>query len=96
MRLSWRDARPSFAVAVHRASPAFRSSASHRIALYGSRTIGSGTNPPTICSARPTSRRGKTKPGESHRHVLSSRMSVCNVFVCPGVAFTLTAFLPRM
>ena len=49
-----------------------------------------------ICSANETSVRGNTKPGESHKHVCSSRMSVCSVFVWPGVALTETAFLPKM
>mmetsp|Transcript_114031 Transcript_114031/g.322838 ORF Transcript_114031/g.322838 Transcript_114031/m.322838 type:complete len:280 (-) Transcript_114031:553-1392(-) len=69
-------------------------SASHLIALKGSRTCASGIRAPMICTSRGTSRRGKTSPGESQRQVLSSRTTVCSIFVWPGVAFTETVFSP--
>mmetsp|Transcript_129117 Transcript_129117/g.373710 ORF Transcript_129117/g.373710 Transcript_129117/m.373710 type:complete len:236 (-) Transcript_129117:234-941(-) len=71
-------------------------SMTHRNAEKGSRTWASGMSIPTICTSRGTSSRGKTTPGLSQRHVRSSRMSVCKVFVWPGVAFTLTTLPPIM
>mmetsp|Transcript_68600 Transcript_68600/g.155463 ORF Transcript_68600/g.155463 Transcript_68600/m.155463 type:complete len:270 (-) Transcript_68600:216-1025(-) len=71
-------------------------SITHRRGEKGSRTCASGMSMPTICVSRGTSRRGNTSPGLSQRQVRSSRFSVCRVFVCPGVALTLTTLSPTM
>mmetsp|Transcript_70135 Transcript_70135/g.198802 ORF Transcript_70135/g.198802 Transcript_70135/m.198802 type:complete len:228 (-) Transcript_70135:114-797(-) len=69
-------------------------SMTQRRAEKGSRTWAMGMSMPTICVSRGTSSLGKTMPGLSQRHVLSSSTSVCRVFVWPGVDFTLTTLLP--
>mmetsp|Transcript_6384 Transcript_6384/g.19018 ORF Transcript_6384/g.19018 Transcript_6384/m.19018 type:complete len:222 (+) Transcript_6384:1239-1904(+) len=83
-----------FAYDFHRSLHASRISASQRKDEYGSLTTGNGTIPPTICSGKLTSNRGKTNPGESHNQTPLANRNVCKVLVCPGVAFTETALRP--
>mmetsp|Transcript_69181 Transcript_69181/g.194002 ORF Transcript_69181/g.194002 Transcript_69181/m.194002 type:complete len:233 (-) Transcript_69181:227-925(-) len=71
-------------------------SMTQRNAEKGSRTCAKGMSMPTIWTSRGTSNRGKTTPGLSHKQVRSSKINVCKVFVCPGVAFTLTNLPPMM
>mmetsp|Transcript_28106 Transcript_28106/g.83729 ORF Transcript_28106/g.83729 Transcript_28106/m.83729 type:complete len:208 (-) Transcript_28106:778-1401(-) len=69
-------------------------SMTQRMEEKGSWTWASGMSMPMICTSRGTSSRGKTTPGQSQRQVRSSRISVCRIFVWPGVALTLTNLPP--